>query len=191
MGATAAEIEAEIEEGFPRTDVALDLTKLAVGQDLHDRGEIGIRPAHILEAVRRADAIGSFEVAEKAAITLALKDITAAGYRMLVIIFSGDGKSWVSDARRLYGTPADLTPLRAFAGFVETFGAVIKGTKDQRFLPRRTLEVSGRMTAGIASGREISVQAFIRATPMGTQASWLYAIDPERYLTYVRRHTRR
>jgi hypothetical protein len=47
------------------------------------------------------------------------------------------------------------------------------------------------MTAGIASGREISVQAFIRATPMGTHASWLYAIDPERYLTYVRRHTRR
>jgi hypothetical protein len=190
VAATAAEIEAEIVEGFARTEVSLDLSKLAVGQDLNDRGEVGIRPAHILDAVRKPDAIESYEIADGAAITLALKDIPAAGYRMLAIVCSGDGKAWVSDARRLYDAPPGLTPLQAFAYFVEMFGAVIKGTDDELFLPRRTLEVSGRMT-GIASGREISVQAFIRSTPMGTQAAWLYAVDPERYLAYVRRHSRR
>ena len=189
MAATAGEIEAEIGAAFTPGDPDLDLAKLTVGQDLEDRGDVGIRAAHILAAVRAAEAKDAYEVGPNASLVLALKRIPSAGYRMLIMAVQADGKEWVADARRLYESSPDATPTQAFARFVEAFGCLLRGTDNALFVARRALGTPGTIGA-VADGREVSVQAFIRATAEGTEASWIYAVDPQRYRAYVHRHGR-
>lgn len=189
MAANASEIEAEIAEQFPAATPELDLARLAIGQDLKERGDVGIRPAHIVGAVTSADAVDAYEIAPDAKIVLALKKVPGIAYRILAIVVEAGRKTWVSDARRLYGVSDDTTPTQAFARFVEEFGSAMRGTKDEIFVPRRGLAVGQQVTA-VASGVEISVQAFMRATPDGVEAAWMYAVDPARYRAAVRRHTR-
>jgi hypothetical protein len=189
VGATASEIAAEIVQQFPSAQVDLASETLGVGQDLNERGDVGIRPAHIVRAILTADAAEAYEIGPDATMTLALKDVPGINYRLLILAIKAGGKAWVADARRLYDTTDGVSPTDAFATFVERFGCVIRGTGKDLFVPRRFLGTGGSVTA-MAGDREIPVQAFIRATPQGTEAAWMYAVDPDRYRTEVRRHGR-